>query len=86
MKTEAELIQLLLDSEDVYYDRGHSGLCGICIGYLRRGKLSELEYESLINIIFTNKPTEMFSTHFFFKPNQWPPRKEYLEQLLIKYK
>jgi hypothetical protein len=86
MKTEAELIQLLLDSEDLYKNSNSVGFCRF-IYYLRIHNIITLDEEDfLFSLIIDNAPKETFSLAFIFEPHQWQPRKEFLQQLLIKYK
>lgn len=85
MRTEAELIQLLIDSGDVYNTYGYGGLCGLCTQLQIDNVINMKEFEILDNIIDDNQPSNPYNIYFYFKPMQWQPRKEYLQQLLIKY-
>lgn len=86
MKTEAELIQLLLDSEELYNTYRYGGLCGLCMQLQIDDVITMKELEILNIIIDSNYPSKLYNTIYYFPPHLWQPRKEYLEQLLIKYK
>lgn len=85
MRTEAELIQVLLDSKELYVKEECSGLCILTRELLLIGSITLDEEEYLDSIIEDNKPNSL-DTRYYFPPYQWQPRKEYLENLLKKYK
>lgn len=86
MKTEVELIQLLLDESRFFDYWNCSNLSQYVNSLNNKSYINEIEKELLLNVIRDNKPTEVYNTHYYFCPFNWQPRKEYLEQLLIKYK
>jgi hypothetical protein len=85
MRSEKELIQLFIDSEQLYKECGFGGICGLSIELFMRRIISHNELVIMRKIINDNKPLTPHNNYFYFKPMQWQPRKEYLENLLKKY-
>ena len=86
MRTEAELIQLLLDSEIVFFSNECQGICALS-WQLAYKELITWEEKDIIHIVInSNKVDDIKYYPFYFPPYQWQPRREYLENLLKKYK
>ena len=84
MRTDKELLELLLEEFPVKFSIGVSGLCS-SIDLL---SITETEKERLFEILHLNQ-TEYYQKNvygFYFPPRQIPTRQKYLKQLIEKYK
>ena len=86
MRTESELIQLLLDSGKTFMSPPCYGLCMLVNRLFHTEVISNNERYILFDIIRKNEPIDRKYYIYYFPIHEWQPRKEYLEQLLIKYK
>ncbi len=85
MRTDKELLELLLENIEQGIKSGWSGMCGVIIMLTMQSVMSVNESERLNSIILAN-PTKMYKkSSWFFEPYQIEPRKEYLKQLIAKY-
>jgi hypothetical protein len=85
MRSDKELIQLLLDSEDVFVNEKRFGLCSLVWKFKHNGIITNEESVILATIIYDHLPETTYnSSLFFFPPHQWQPRKEFLELILEK--
>jgi hypothetical protein len=84
MRSEKELIQLLLDSEKFFKEWKCFGLCHLITRLWCFNILNNIDREKISDIIKKNNPTGIEHA-FYFKTHQWKPRKKYLENLLKKY-
>ena len=84
MRSEKELIHLLLDNEKMFNDYSCSGLCYFTLCMAMIGIINSIERMLLLQIIEENKVHSTFG-NYYFELQEWQPRKEYLENLLKKY-
>ena len=85
MRTEKELIQLLIDSEEMFDINDLYGLCALIAELYFSGKIDKPTSYKMRGILSSNVPKKVYNDRFFFHPRQWQPRKEYLKNLLKKY-
>ena len=84
MRSEKELIQLLIDSEDIFNEYC-SGLCYLSVMLNQLRKITFQERNIILKILDDNVVRYSLFNIYYFEPNQWQPRKKYLENLLKKY-
>jgi hypothetical protein len=82
MRSDKELIQILLDSEDVFVEEGCEGLCEFIRVLAGDRLIIFAEKVRLRFIILDNKPKKTYNSDFYFPPYQWQPRKEFLERII----
>jgi hypothetical protein len=85
MRSEKELIQLLLDSDWLFKKNKSKALCTFSYRLFKSQNISLEEHNLILDIIEVNKPIKIFTSFYYFEPFKWQPRKEYLENLLKKY-
>jgi len=85
MRSEKELIQLCLDKYMLFDYYTCFGLCGYFSCLNIDFYINVQEKEFLLKILKENVPHHPYNKYYYFRPFNWQPRKEYLEQLLIKY-
>jgi hypothetical protein len=76
MRTDKELLQVLLDN----IDKLEYGLCGLATTLWLNYIISYKELEVIRNIIESNKPKN--ALFFYFPIGQKQPRIEYLQKLI----
>ena len=85
MRSEKELIQLLIDESRLFDYWNNSNLCQYVQSLNEQSYINEIEKELLLNLIRQNEPTNRYNKYYYFCPFNWQPRKEYLLNLLKKY-
>jgi hypothetical protein len=82
MRTDTELLQLLLDN----IDKLETGLCDLiyCL-YWDNCVIDYIEQRHLSNIIYDNEPNKIFGLGYYFPMGLQSPRIEYLKDLIKKY-
>jgi hypothetical protein len=82
MKTDVQLLQLLLDN----MERLEEGLCLLIYDMRKGNEISVGEYGRLLEII-DNNPTRYYnSSLYYFPEGKKKPRIAYLKRLIKKYK
>ena len=81
MRTEKELLQVLLDNSSIM----DAGLCWLIDDLLRQDIISVKEFLVLENYLYNNKPSNILSlTEFWFPMGEKEPRINWLKEQINK--
>lgn len=79
MRTNKQLVQLVLDSFPKYFT---SGLCGVLVKMHTDNILSAYEWCTLRDLFEKHKPSKGYSRVYWWEPHNLKPRIEFLNNLL----
>lgn len=81
MRTDKQLIQLVLDN---FNEQFRTGLCGVLLYMYTEDILTLFEWSTLKELFDEHKPTEDYGWGYWWEPSDHRPRIEFLKNLLEK--